>query len=61
VNCVLEPKDQLRKPGSCGKPAPGVAIRLLDADGNEVTGTGPGHSGELYISSAAVFTQRCAL
>ena len=23
VNCVLEPKDQLRKPGSCGKPAPG--------------------------------------
>ena len=22
VNCVLEPKDQLRKPGSCGKPAP---------------------------------------
>jgi acyl-coenzyme A synthetase/AMP-(fatty) acid ligase len=61
VNCVLGPKDQLRKPGSCGKPAPGVAIRLLDADGNEVTGTGPGHSGELYISSAAVFTQRCAL
>ena len=41
VNCVLEPRDQLRKPGSCGKPAPGVEIRLLDADGNEVTGTGP--------------------
>jgi len=57
VNCVLEPKDQLRKPGSCGKPAPGVAIRLLDADGNEVTGTGPGHPGELYVSSAAVFNE----
>jgi fatty-acyl-CoA synthase/long-chain acyl-CoA synthetase len=57
VNCVLEPKDQLRKPGSCGKPAPGVAIRLLDADGNEVTGAGPGHSGELYVSSAAVFNE----
>jgi len=57
VNCVLEPKDQLRKPGSCGKPAPGVAIRLLDAGGNEVTGTGPGHPGELYVSSAAVFNE----
>jgi len=57
VNCVLEPGDQLRKPGSCGKPAPGVEIRLLDADGNEVTGTGPEHSGELYVSSTAVFNQ----
>ena len=57
VNCVLEPGDQLRKPGSCGKPAPGVEIRLLDADGNEVTGTGPAHSGELYVSSAAVFNE----
>ena len=57
INCVLEPKDQLRKPGSCGRPAPGVEIRLLDADRNEVTGTGPEHSGELYISSAAVFNE----
>jgi len=55
INCVLEPGDQMRKPGSCGKAAPGVEIRLLDADGSEVTGTGPGHSGELYVSSAAVF------
>lgn len=55
VNCVLEPKDQLRRPGSCGKPAPGVEIRLLDADGNEVTGTGPEHSGELYVRSTGVF------
>ena len=57
INCVLEPKDQLRKPGSCGKAAPGVEIRLLDADGNEVTGAGPEHSGELYVSSAAVFNE----
>jgi acyl-CoA synthetase (AMP-forming)/AMP-acid ligase II len=57
VNCVLEPKDQLRKPGSCGKPAPGVEIRLLDADGAEVTGTGPEHSGELYVRSTAVFNE----
>jgi acyl-CoA synthetase (AMP-forming)/AMP-acid ligase II len=57
VNCVLEPKDQLRKPGSCGKPAPGVEIRLLGPDGDEITGTGPGHAGELYIRSAAVFSE----
>ena len=57
VNCVLEPKDQLRKPGSCGKPAPGVEISLLDADGNEVTGTGPDHAGELYVRSTGVFNE----
>jgi fatty-acyl-CoA synthase/long-chain acyl-CoA synthetase len=57
VNCVLEPRDQLRKPGSCGRPAPAVQIRLLDDDGNEVTGTGPGHPGELYVSSAGVFSE----
>jgi long-chain acyl-CoA synthetase len=57
VNCVLEPKDQLRKPGSCGKPAPGVEIRLLDADGKEVTGTGPDHPGELYVRSTGVFNE----
>jgi acyl-CoA synthetase (AMP-forming)/AMP-acid ligase II len=57
VDCVLEPKDQLRKPGSCGKPAPGVEIRLLDADGNEVTGTGPEHTGELYVRSTGIFNE----
>jgi acyl-CoA synthetase (AMP-forming)/AMP-acid ligase II len=57
VNCVLEPKDQLRKPGSCGRPAPGVEIRLLDSAGNEVTGTGPDHPGELYVRSAQVFDE----
>jgi acyl-CoA synthetase (AMP-forming)/AMP-acid ligase II len=57
VDCVLEPKDQLRKPGSCGKPAPGVEIRLIDADGAEVTGTGPEHAGELFVRSAMVFDE----
>ena len=57
VNCVLEPRDQLRKPGSCGKPAPGVEIRLLDLSGNEVTGTGPEHPGELYVRSTGVFNE----
>jgi fatty-acyl-CoA synthase/long-chain acyl-CoA synthetase len=55
VNTVLEPADQLRKPGSCGKPAPGVEVRLLDDDGNEVTGIGPDHPGELFVRSASVF------
>jgi fatty-acyl-CoA synthase/long-chain acyl-CoA synthetase len=55
VDCVLLPEDQLRKPGSCGKPAPLVEIKLFDDDGNEVTGTGPEHTGELYVRSAGVF------
>ena len=57
VDCVLEPKDQMRKPGSCGKPAPGIEIVLFDADGNVVTGTGPDHSGELYVRSTGVFDE----
>jgi acyl-CoA synthetase (AMP-forming)/AMP-acid ligase II len=57
VNCVLEPADQLRKPGSCGKPAPGVEIALIDDDGKEVTGIGPDHSGELFVRSAGVFNE----
>jgi acyl-CoA synthetase (AMP-forming)/AMP-acid ligase II len=57
VDCVLEPKDQMRKPGSCGKPAPGIEIVLFDDDGNEVTGTGPEHAGELYVRSTGVFNE----
>jgi acyl-CoA synthetase (AMP-forming)/AMP-acid ligase II len=55
VNCMLEPQDQLRKPGSCGIPAPGVEIKLFDDDGNEVTGIGPEAVGELFVRSASVF------
>jgi acyl-CoA synthetase (AMP-forming)/AMP-acid ligase II len=57
VDCVLEPKDQLRKPGSCGKPAPGIEIVLFDEDGSEVTGIGPDHPGELYVRSTGVFDE----
>ncbi len=57
VDCVLEPQDQMRKPGSCGKPAPGIEIVLFDEDGNEVTGTGPDHAGELYVRSTGVFNE----
>ncbi len=55
VNTILRPEDQLRKPGSCGKPAPYVEVKLFDDDGNEVTGTGPDHPGELFVRSPSVF------
>lgn len=45
---LLLPEDQLRKPGSCGRALPGVAIRLLDEAGNEVP---VGEPGEVYIKS----------
>jgi long-chain acyl-CoA synthetase len=56
VNTVLTPADQLRKPGSCGQAAPMVEIKLFDDDGNEVTGIGPEHPGELFVRSTAVFS-----
>jgi acyl-CoA synthetase (AMP-forming)/AMP-acid ligase II len=55
VNCILEPADQLRKPGSCGKAAPGVEIKLFDDNGKEVKGTGPDSAGELFVRSASIF------
>jgi fatty-acyl-CoA synthase/long-chain acyl-CoA synthetase len=55
VNTILRPEDQMRKPGSCGKEAPLVEIRLYDEDGNVVTGTGPDATGELYVRSPSVF------
>jgi acyl-CoA synthetase (AMP-forming)/AMP-acid ligase II len=55
VNCILRPEDQLRKPGSCGQPAPMVEVKLFDDDGNEVTGVGPEHTGELFVKSPSVF------
>jgi len=55
VDTVLMPADQMRKPGSCGQPAPGIEIRLLDDDGDEVTGTGPDHTGEVFVRSKVAF------
>jgi fatty-acyl-CoA synthase/long-chain acyl-CoA synthetase len=55
VDTVLLPQDQLRKPGSCGRPAPGIEIMLVGDDGNEVTGTGPDHPGEVFVRSKGVF------
>jgi acyl-CoA synthetase (AMP-forming)/AMP-acid ligase II len=55
VDTVLKPEDHLRKPGSCGQAAPGIEIKLFDADGNEVTE--PFQTGELYVRSATVFNE----
>ena len=54
VNTVLRPEDQLAKPGSCGKPAPGVEITLFDDNGQPVTK--PHAEGELYVRSANMFS-----
>ncbi|HLI23337.1 MAG TPA: class I adenylate-forming enzyme family protein [Acidimicrobiales bacterium] len=53
VDTVLPPGDHLRKPGSCGLPAPGVEIKLFDASGREVTE--PLAPGELYVRAAGMF------
>jgi acyl-CoA synthetase (AMP-forming)/AMP-acid ligase II len=55
VNTVLRPEDQMRKPGSCGRPAPMVEIRLYDPFGEVVTGVGPEATGELFVRSPSVF------
>ena len=53
VNMILEPPDQLRKPGSCGKPAPLLEVKLIDDDGNEVTE--PNVPGEVFVKSRSMF------
>ena len=45
---VLRPEDQLRKPGSCGKPYGGIEFRIVNADGNEAA---TGDQGELFMST----------
>jgi acyl-CoA synthetase (AMP-forming)/AMP-acid ligase II len=48
VDTVLKPEDQLRKPGSCGKPYGGVQIKIVKDDGTEAA---TGDAGELFINS----------
>jgi long-chain acyl-CoA synthetase len=50
---LITPDDLLRKPQSCGRALPGVEIRLLDDDGEEVP---EGEPGELWTRSPSVFT-----
>jgi acyl-CoA synthetase (AMP-forming)/AMP-acid ligase II len=53
VDTVLAPKDQRRKPGSCGLPAPGVELKLFDEMGNEISE--PNVPGEVFVRSANNF------
>jgi acyl-CoA synthetase (AMP-forming)/AMP-acid ligase II len=53
VNTILRPEDQIRKPGSCGAPAPLVEVGLFDDDGNVVEGVG--EPGELFVRSRSAF------
>ena len=50
ISCVtyLRPEDQLRKPGSCGKPAIGNDVKLLDENKQEVS---VGQVGVMYVKS----------
>jgi long-chain acyl-CoA synthetase len=48
----LRPEDQLRKPGSVGRPFTCTSIRLLDGEGQAVP---RGEVGELYSRSASLF------
>ncbi|MGH9095726.1 MAG: class I adenylate-forming enzyme family protein, partial [Acidimicrobiales bacterium] len=54
VDTVLAPDDHLRKPGSCGREAPLVEIKLFAEDGAEVTE--PYQTGELYVRAPTVFS-----
>ena len=53
VDTILRPEDQLRKPGSCGRAAPGVEIALFGEDGGRVEE--PHVPGDLYVRGAATF------
>src|SRR5581483_10228087 len=46
---IATPEDQLRKPGTVGRPVEGVRLRILDSDGNQMP---PGEQGEVWASSA---------
>jgi acyl-CoA synthetase (AMP-forming)/AMP-acid ligase II len=46
INTILRPEDMLRKPGSCGRAAPGMELAILDDEGNELE---TGEPGELYV------------
>ncbi|MBI5118118.1 AMP-binding protein [Candidatus Poribacteria bacterium] len=49
INTVLRPEEQLRRPGSCGKPLDGNELVLLDENRNPVK---PGEVGELFAKNS---------
>ena len=53
VDTILRPEDQRRKPGSCGRAAPGVEVALFDEEGNRIEK--PRVPGELFVRSKSAF------
>jgi acyl-CoA synthetase (AMP-forming)/AMP-acid ligase II len=53
VDAVLEPEEQLCRPGSCGRALPGVELRVVGPDG---TALPPGEPGTLLVRSPVTFT-----
>lgn len=51
---VATPDDQLRKPGTVGRPVNGVTVRIVDADGRLVP---TGQPGEVWASSALLMKE----
>ena len=51
VDTVLKPEDQLRKPGSCGKPYGGIEIKIVD--GRRHRSPAPSEPGELFVRTDA--------
>lgn len=53
IDAVLEPEEQLARPGSCGRALPGVELRVVGPDGQPLP---PGEPGTLNVRSPAAFT-----
>jgi acyl-CoA synthetase (AMP-forming)/AMP-acid ligase II len=49
IDTVLRPEDQLRKPGSCGRPYGGIELKVVDEQGRDLA---PGEPGELFVRTA---------
>ena len=49
---TLRYQDLTKKPGSVGKPIPGVEVKVLDSNGNECP---PGEVGEIWVKSDQAF------
>lgn len=49
IATVLKPEDQLRKPGSCGRPYGGIELKVVADDGSDLP---PGEAGELFVRTA---------
>jgi long-chain acyl-CoA synthetase len=45
---VISPAEWLTKPGSVGRPFPGLSVRIVDEDGHDLP---PGEVGSIYVSS----------